>query len=291
MGLYYNDKNVCFRIRISFENQNLMTKHINDTFSPLFLLKQNEYYSLKFTYENFVCCHLKIKRAFLYKDIQSIEMFEEGIVLCLKGGLYVSVAVENSEKHNAELYDIAAFLKRRCRRRFSVNVPISYPETDTDARYKSDKQPLFQISFSLTDSELKRLLWYDYLFSERMIVFIIAAIVFLLMSAVFCNLWLLIAAVAITVFCLVLSKLSFFDTLDSYIKNHQGILQMMVFDELLVVRLHNTDIELEYDSMRRKQSVFGLWRLKCDDFFTLSLPKRIVNENTAFFDVLDKKIG
>ena len=290
MGLYYNDKKMCFRIRVSYENQNAMTKHINDAFSPLFQLKQNEYCSLKFTYKNFICSHLKTKRAFLYKDIQSVEVFEDGIVLYLKEALYISISVEDSEKHNTELYDVATFLKRRCRWRFSVNAPISYPEEDVDARYKFDKQPLWQVSFSLTDRELKRLLWYDYLFSERMIVFIIAAIVFLLMVAVLWNVWLLVVAIAITVFCLVLSKFSFFDSLDGYIKNHQGILQMLIFDELLVVRLRHTDLELEYDSMRRKQSVFGLWRLKCSDFFTFVLPIRIVDENRAFFDMLYEKI-
>ena len=160
MGVYYNDKNVCFRIRVSFENQNIMKRHTKDAFSPLFQLKQNEYYSLKFKYKNFVCSYLKTKREFLYKDIQSVEMFEDGIILYLKEGLYISISVENSEKHNTELYDIATFLKRRCRRRFSVNTPIFYPEEDIDARYKSDKQPLLQISFSLTDRELKQLLWY-----------------------------------------------------------------------------------------------------------------------------------
>lgn len=289
MGVYYNDKNVCFRIRVSFENQNIMKRHTKDTFSPLFQLKQNEYYSLKFTYKDFVCSHLKTKKEFLYKDIQSVEMFEDGIILYLKEALYISISIENSEKHNTELYDIVTFLKRRCRWRFLVNAPISYPEEDVDERYKSDKRPLYQISFSLTDRELKQLLWYDYLFCERMIVFIIAAIVFLLMAAVLWNVWLLIVTVAITVFCLVLSKF-YLETLDGYIKNHQGILQMLIFEDLLVVRLRHTDLELEYDSMRRKKSVFCLWRLKCSDFFTLILPNRIVNENSAFFEMLYAKI-
>ena len=259
MGIYYNDKNVCFRIRVSFENQNIMKRHTKDTFSPLFQLKQNEYYSLKFTYKNFVCSHLKTKREFLYKDIQSVEMFEDGIILCLKEGLYISISVENSEKHNTELYDIVTFLKRRCRWRFSVNAPISYPEEDIDERYKSDKQPLWQISFSFTDRELKQLLWYDYLFSERMIVFIIAAIAFVLMAAVLWNVWLLFVAGFFAILCFALSKFSFFDTLDGYIKNHQGILQMLIFEDLLVVRLRHTDLELEYDSMRLTNRYFILY--------------------------------
>lgn len=290
MGLYYNDKNVCFRIRVFFENQNLMTQYIENTFSPVFQLKNDEYYSLKFEYEKFFCSHLKAKREFLYKDIQKVETYADGVIIYLKSNLYISISVGHSEKHNTELYDIVTFLKRRCRWRFSVNAPVSYPEEETGERYKSGKQPLWQISFSLTDRELNQLLWYDYLFSERMIVFIIAAIVFSLMAVVFWNVWLLIVAAAIIVFCLVLSKFSFFDTLDGYIKNHQGILQMLIFDELLVVRLRHTDLELEYDSMRLKKPVFGLWRLKCSEFFTFILPNRIVNENSAFFDMLYAKI-
>ena len=290
MGVYYNDKNVCFRIRVSFENQNIMKRHTKDAFSPLFQLKQNEYYSLKFKYKNFVCSHLKTKREFLYKDIQSVEMFEDGIILYLKEGLYISISVENSEKHNTELYDIVSFLKRRCRWRFSINAPISYPEVESDDRYKTDKEPLSQMSFSLADAEIKQLLWYDYLFSERMIVFIVAITAFLLMAAVLWNAWLLFVAGFFAILCFALSKFSFFDTLDGYIKNHQGILQMLIFEDLLVVRLRHTDLELEYDSMRRKKTVFGLWRLKCSDFFTLILPNRIVNENSAFFEMLYAKI-
>ena len=91
-----------------------------------------------------------------------------------------------------------------------------------------------------------------------MIVYIIAAIAFVLMAAVLWNVWLLVVAIGIAAFCVVLSKFSFFDTLDGYIKNHQGILQMLIFEDLLVVRLRHTDLELEYDSMRRKKTVFGL---------------------------------
>lgn len=289
MGFYYSDKKVCFRIRVSFENQNLMTKYIENTFSPVFLLKRDEYYSLKFEHEKFFCSYLKTKQEFLYKDIQKVETSCKGVVIYLKNNRYICISVGHSEKHNTELYDIITFLKRRCRRRFLVKEPISYPEVESDGRYKTEKEPLSQISFSLTDTELKRLLWYDYLFSERMIVFFIAVTVFLLMSAWRWNIGLLIISFAIAVFCLVLSK-SFLQTLDGYIENHQGRLQILMFDELLVVRLRYTDLELEYASMRRKISVFGLWRLQCSDFFTFVLPNRVVKENLSFFDMLCAKI-
>ena len=290
MGLYYNDKKMCFRICVSHENQNLMIKHTNDTFSPLFQLGQNEYFSLKFTHKTFSCSYLKKTQEFLYRDIQSVETYADGMILYLKEGFYIPIPVGNSEKHNTELYDIVTFLKRRCRWRFSVNAPFSYPEEETDERCQSDRQPLWETSFLLTDTELKQLLWYDYLFGEKMIVFIIVAAVFLLASIALWNILLLIAAGIFVVLCLLLSKFSFLDTLDGYIKNHQGILQMLIFEELLIVRLRHTDLELEYDSMKHIRSVFGLWRLKCGDFFTLVLPNRIVNENAAFFDMLYTKI-
>lgn len=289
MGVYY-DKNVCFRIRVSFENQNITKPHIKDNFSPLFQLKQSEYYSLKFTYKNFVCSQLKDHKEFLYKDIQNVEMFEDGIILYLRGGFYVSVAVSDQEKHNTVLYDIISLLKRRCRWCFSVHSTISFPEEKTDERYTSDKQPLYQISFLLTDRELKRLLWYDYLFSEKMIVLIIVIITFSLMAIVLRNAWLLFVVGFFAILGFVLSKYLFFDNLDGYIKNHQGILQILLFDELLVVRLRHTDLELEYCSMKRKKSILGLWRLKCSKFFTLVLPNRIVHENNIFFDMLYSQI-
>ena len=63
-----------------------------------------------------------------------------------------------------------------------------------------------------------------------------------------------------------------------------------MFDELLVVRLRYTDLELEYGSMKDKKSFMGLWRLQCSDFYTFVLPSRVVEENASFFDMLRAKI-
>lgn len=289
MGLYDTDKNVCFRIYVSFENQNTMMKHVRTDCSALFPLQKGEYFSLKLTYKSFSCSHLKTKRDFLYKDIQKIETFANGVVIYLKNSFYISISVVDSEKNNTEIYDAVTFLKRRCGRRFTMREPISYPEVGPDGRYTTDKEPLKQMSFSLTDPEIKQLLWYDYLFDEKMIVFVLAAIVFWLMSAVFWNVGLLVIAAAITVLSFVLS-VDFFATLDGYIKNHQGRLFILMFDELLIVRLCDTDLELEYGSMHHKKSLMGLWRLQCGDFFTFVLPIRVVEENAGFFDALYKKI-
>ncbi len=285
----YNDKSMRFRLTVSFENQSCMDKHSKATATPLFRLKENECYSLEFLYESFSCSYLNTKKEFPYKDIQCIETYSDGIIIYLKDSLYISASVENSVNHNIELCDIITLLKKRCRRRFSVNAPILYPKRETDERYEPSRPPLRQISFSLTDTEIKRLICYDYLFGEKMIVFIIAAVVFLL-SAILLDIAMLIATVVFTVLCLVLSK-SFFEESDEYVKNHLGVLQLLIFDELLVVRLRYTDLELEYNTVKRKKTAFGLWRLKCGDFFTLILPRRIVDENNDFFDLLYRKIN
>lgn len=289
MGLYYDDKKICFRIHVSYEDHNLLTKHIDEAFSPLFLLKEDEYFSLKFEYEKFCCSHLKTKQKFLYKDIQKVKTFVNGVIIYLNNGFCITIPVGNSEKYNTELYDIVELLKRRCRWKISVIDPISYPEDERDCRYKSDESPISQISFSLTDREIKGLLRYDYLFSEKMIIFIISSIIFLLLSVVLSSIVPLIIAVAIAVSGIVFSK-EFYDTSDSYTKNHQGRLQMLMYNDILVVRLNSTDLELEYNSMKHKRNIFGLWRLKCSDFFTYILPSRIVDENPHFFDTLYTKI-
>jgi len=287
--LYYNNKNVCFRIRVTFENQNLMTQYIENTFSPVFQLKNHEHYALKFEYKKFFCSHLKTKREFLYKDIQRIEIIASGVIIYLKSKLYISISVGHSENHNTELYDIITLLKRRCPWRFKVKEPISYPEIESDYRYKTDKEPLLQTSFSLTDTEIKRLIWYNYLFGEKRIVFLVFVLTFALWAAVWQSLPLALIAVFGAVSGLVPSKFVL-ENRAGFIQNHQGQLHLALYDDLLVVRLRSTDLDLEYDSMKCKKSVFGLWRLKCSEFFVFILPNRVVKENPVFFDRLCAKI-
>ena len=83
----------------------------------------------------------------------------------------------------------------------------------------------------------------------------------------------------------------FFEHKDSYIRNHQGLLYALLYDDLLVIRLHNTDLELEYNTMKRLKTVFGLWRMKSGNFFVLTLPKRIECDNATFFNALYQKIN
>ncbi len=282
-------KNVNFRITVSYDNQNRMKTHINDAFSPLFDLKNGEQYSLRFENANFVCSYSKTKREFLYRDIRNVVVISDGCILYLNNGTYLSVSVENVAKHNETLYDIVLLLKSRCRRRVLVREAIVFPEIESDGRYITDKEPLCQTEFSLTDFEIKKLLCYDYLFDDKMIVFLLAAAMFLVMSIVFRDVWVLLIAVVFLGIVVFLSRF-FFEETNGYIKNHQGNLRLMLYDDLLVVRLCYTDLELSFDSMKRRKTMFGLWRLKCGDFFMFVLPIRIAKENPCFFDALYEKI-
>ena len=64
----------------------------------------------------------------------------------------------------------------------------------------------------------------------------------------------------------------------------------MLYDDLLVIRLRNTDLELEYHSMKRLKNLFGLWRMKSGNFFVLTLPQKIEEENPLFFKELSNKV-
>ena len=145
------------------------------------------------------------------------------------------------------------------------------------------------MSFSLTDAEIKRMLWYDYLFAEKMVVFFGIILTFVLTAIVLWSVLPLIGAIAFAGICLTLSRFVLKNT-GGYIQNHQGQLQLLMCDDLMVVRLHYTDLELKYDSMKPLKPILGLWRLKCSDFYTFILPKRIVKENSSFFQALYAKI-
>ena len=82
----------------------------------------------------------------------------------------------------------------------------------------------------------------------------------------------------------------FLQEVDGYVKNHQGSLSALLFNNLLVVRLHNTDLDLEYRTMQPKIPFFGLWRMKSGKFFVLTFPIRLEEEHTLFFETLYKKI-
>lgn len=288
LRLHYS-KDVCFRVRVSRENQGRMKKQLPTSLVPLFELKQNEHLNLRFEYNSFTCSYQKETQTFSYKDILRVETEADGVILYLNNDAYLYIAAENTEKHNSALYDIVLLLKRRCRSRFAINTQISYPN-DHSERYQADLEPTAEIAFVLTDRELKRMLWYDYLFDERMIVFIIPAILLLILSAVLFNVWLFAGSAAIAIFCFFLSR-PFFETADGYIKNHRGRLLLLMHEKVLIVRLRDTDLELEYSTMKRKKDLFGLFRLRSGDFFVLILPKRIERENPAFFHELYKKIN
>ena len=51
-----------------------------------------------------------------------------------------------------------------------------------------------------------------------------------------------------------------------------------------------TDIDLEYNTMKKLKNKCGMWRIKSGDFFILALPKRIENESSSFFNELYSKM-
>ena len=288
MKLYYSDKDICMRFRVSCENQERLKTHIDQSFAPLFTLKCDQFFNIRFEYKTFTCTYQGKKQEFSYKDIKKIETVTDGLIIYLNDAKYVSIATESFEKHNSELYDVVAFLKRYNRRIFSERAEITYPD-DAEGRYKSDKEPVSKITFELSEKEIARLLWYDYLIDEKMLVFIIPIFVGLLVAVILQNVWIAILAGFMLILTMNLTVM-FLEHKDSYIRNHQGQLHALLYDDLLVIRLHNTDLELEYNTMKRLKNIFGLWRMKSGNFFVLTLPKRIEEQNASFFDTLYQKI-
>ena len=287
MNLFHSDKDICFRIRVSHENQEKLQAQILSSASPLFSLKRDHFYSIRLEYKSFACTYQGKKQEFSYRDVEKIETVTDGLIIYLSNGKYVSIATEAFEKHNSELYDIAVFLKKHNRKRFFEREKIVFPD-DTSERYTSEKEPIAKISFELSGQEIAHLLWYEYLIDEKMLALIIPTMIGFFLAIVLQNVWIAILSGFVTILMLPLLSMHL-KYKDSYIHNHQGRLYAFLYDDLLVVRLHTTDLELEYHSMTRLKNLFGLWRMKSGDFFVLTLPKRIVEENALFFDELYKK--
>lgn len=289
MKLFYNDKDICLRLRISYENQERLKEQVDTPFAPLFSLKRDSFFNARFEYKSFTCTYQEKKQVFSYKDIKKIETITDGLIIYLDNDKYISIATEKFEKHNSELYDIVAFLKRYNRRIFSERAEISYPD-DAEGRYRRDKEPISKIAFELSDKEINRLLRYDYLIDEKMLALIIPIIVGLLISIILQNVWIAILAGFVMILTLILTAMHLKHK-GGYVQNHQGQLNALLYDDLLVIRLRNTDLELEYNTMKRLKSMMGLWRMKSGKFFVLTLPERIEKENASFFDILYQKIN
>lgn len=289
MNYFVVNKNICMRIRVSCENQELMRKYADRSYTPLFELKGEQILALKFEYNSFTCTYNTKKQEFVYKDIKKIETHTDGIIIYLNNGTYLSIATERCEKHNSELYDIVVLLKRRCHRVFAKGDKIIYPDYDS-GRYVTNKEAIAQIPFTLSEKEIKRDLWYDYLIQERMSIFTVVILIALISAVITQNILIMAGALPIIIIDIILTVLWAKD-IDGYIKNHQGQLYLFLYDEVLVVRLHSTDLELEYSTMKRKRDFFGLWRMKSGNFFVLTLPKRVVKENPLFFEELYRKVN
>lgn len=286
--LFYSDKDICIRLRVSDENQERLKDKVSKSFAPLFALKRNQFFNIRFEYKTFTCTYQGKKQEYTYKDIEKIETITDGLIIYLNNDKYISVATERFEKHNTELYDAVLFLKRYNRRIFCKIEEISYPDEDCDGRYKSDKEPISQIVFELSDNEINRLLWYEY-FGEKTLPLIVTVVLGMLTAIVMRDLWVAMPLVFLAIPILI-STITFFGEKDGYIKNHRGMLYALIYDEVLVIRLNNADLELEYNTMKRLNNTMGLLRIKSGNFFVLTLPKRIENENPSFFDTLYQKI-
>ena len=284
MKLFYSDKDICLRIRVSYENQEKLKAQISASASPLFALKRDHFFNIRFEYKSFTCTYQGKKQEFSYGDVEKIETVTDGLILYFSNGKYISIATENFEKHNSELCDIAAFLKRHNRRIFLERVEIVYPD-DAIERYKSEKEPIANISFELSEQEIARLWWYDYLIDEKMLTLIIPVVIGFLIAIFLQNVWIAVLSGFVAFLILILTVMQLKHK-DGYIQNHQGRLHALLYDDLLVVRLRHTDLKLEYHSMKRLKNLFGLWRMKSGNFFVLTLPKRIEEENALFFGEL-----
>lgn len=289
MKLFYSDNDICMRLRVSYDNQEKLKTYIDQSFTPLFALKRDQFFNIRFEYKTFTCTYQGKKQEFSYKDIKKIETITDGLIVYFNNGKYISIATEKFEKHNSELYDIVAFLKRYNRRLFMELGEIKYPD-DAEGRYRSDKEPISKIAFELSEKEITRLLWYDYLIDEKMLALILPIFVGLFVAVVLQNIWIAILAGFVLILTIILTVM-LLEHKDSYIRNHHGLLYALLYEDLLVIRLHNTDLELEYNTLKRLKNAMGLWRMKSGNFFVLTLPNRIEKENISFFDVLYQKIN
>ena len=122
-----------------------------------------------------------------------------------------------------------------------------------------------------------------------MLTLIIPVIIGFLIAIFLQNIWIAILSGFVAILILILTVMQLKHK-DGYIQNHQGRLHALLYDDLLVIRLRNTDLELEYHSMKHLKNLFGLWRMKSGNFFVLTLPKRIEEENPLFFKELSNKV-
>jgi len=288
MKWFHSKKGVCLRLRVSFENQERMSQFVDSTFSPLFALKRGQFVSVKFENRFFTGTFQKEKIMLPYRNIKKIETQKDGLIIYLNNGTYLAIAVEEREKHNSCLFDLLLLLKRRFGRKIAECAEIQYPDEDA-ARYRTDEEPIAHFSFSLSEKEIGRMLWYDYLIDEKMLAFLVPAAVFAAWALLSRDARIFLPAC----FCMILPALQavwFIRERDGYVQNHQGALQALLLEDVMVIRLRDTDLELEYAAMKRLKNRMGLWRMKSGDFFVLTLPGRIESENRLFFEALYTKV-
>ena len=55
MKLFYSDKDICMRLRVSYDNQERLKPHIARSFAPLVTLKRDQFVDVRFEYKTFPC--------------------------------------------------------------------------------------------------------------------------------------------------------------------------------------------------------------------------------------------
>jgi len=281
-------KKICLRIVVSYENHSRMQKDLDAMGQPLFALRKNQQYSLKFEHKTITASFQKQKKVYSVKQIVKAETVDAGVRILLADGCCIGIAAENTEKHNTTLFDIVLWLKRYCGRRFSGKTPIVYPVEEDSGRYKSRHVPQQQLPFSLTDGEIRKILLYQLLIQKRGILFAALTVFLLTEAAVLGQIGILVMAAGFLTLGVIIGLL-YFRSMAPFVQNHQGQLYLLQYETCLVVRLQVTDLELEYGEMKSLPDMLGLWRLQSGRFYTLLLPKRLKEENPYFFEALENK--
>lgn len=282
-------KESSFRISVSYEDVQRFICAVDASYQPLFDFSQNVSVYFQIRGKQIVLRHGKTTVEKQYRDIRKAVVLGIGMVLYFKDGTYIPFAVRNEEKHNTTLFDIMLILRRRCLFRCRIKEKLQYPEYENCGdRYKTEEEPFVAISFTLADIEIDSLIMYERLITDKLLVYLLLAVIFLTLSVLLGNYWLL---VVVIIFAPIFAVMYFssIGEYENYRKNHQGRLSMLLYSDVVVIRLRYMDIDIEYKEIRKPHKLLCLWVLPAGDFYKMALPIRIVKDNKEFFDLLLKQ--
>ncbi len=282
-------KESVFRISVTYEDAQTLMSEVDASYQPLFEFSQNVSVHFQIRGKQILFKHGKITVEKQFRDIKKTVVLGRGIVLYFKDGTYIPFAVGNDEKHNTTLFDIMLLLKRRCPFRCSIKEKLQYPEYENCGdRYKTEEEPFAKISFVLTDAEINSLIMYERLIEDNLWLYLALSIAFIVLSFILSNSWLLIPAAIFTAMFAVM-YFSSNSEYENYRQNHQGSLSMLLYSDVVVIRLRLLDIDIEYKKIRKPHKFLCFWILPAGDFYKMVLPIRIVKDNKEFFDLLLKQ--